>query len=135
MALISKASLLFGAFALLGALPVVWAFWGLFAQRTTFGALYWGAMPLVALVVSAAISRAILQSVRPSRLGPGLGAVAALLSLIVCTLVVSLPAIGNGFFGFFPIILLAALASVGWFVVLLGALAGWVCQRYVMSEP
>jgi len=129
----AKAAAYFGVLEALAAVVVI-AFFGPVFERTTFGAASLSVIPLIAGVIAAAVASAILRSHKAQRMGPLFGAIVAMLTLAACTLYVSLP-IGDGFLEFFPIMLLSALFRVGWIAIVLGAIAGWACRNYVLSEP
>ncbi len=107
----------FGLASFSASLPITWVFWGFNISDNTFGPHIWHVMPLLAAVFSAATAWLLSHFTRPRGFGFWRGLTAALLALVACCAVAH------------PALVLAALVFVGWLVVLLGGLAGWLIGR------
>jgi hypothetical protein len=121
----TRASILFGLIGLLASLPIVWFFRGLFFESSAIMQIWWYCMPLIAFASSSGIAYILINSLKSQRFGPMQGAISACLALVVCALLTGLPSLNGGTVISF---LLLALLWCGWFVAIMGALAGWACR-------
>lgn len=110
----------FGLTALATSLPVAWAFWGLSVPGSMFGAHLWGAMPALAVAFAMAAAYLVMNLAPSPRFGFWRGALAALIALIACAAIAH------------PVLVLPALVFVAWFVVPIGAIAGFMLRRWVL---
>lgn len=128
----SLSVLCFAITALIAALPVVWFFWGLFTV-TPIGSAIWLSLPLIAAVTAGFLARYFIFG-SAGRLGALRGAWAALITLILCAVLVSAPAAIHGFGATAFYFVGVTLLWCGWFVAGVGALCGWLCERYVLAR-
>ena len=116
-----RAAIGFGLMSPIASIPVAWFFWGLQVPGNLFGATLWIVMPILAVILAIGAAYLLLNFGCPTpRLGFWRGAFAALLALVACAAIAT------------PILVLPALVFVAWFVVPLGALAGWLLSRLVL---
>jgi uncharacterized protein YciI len=127
-------ALRFGACGLLAALPVVVVLWRLVSTGTSGVPLAaWMALPVVAAATAGVAAWAVIGRERPARFGPARGMIAAVVALLLCGVAISLPYVvglpPSEFLLFLVMTLSGALLWCGWYVLLAGAVAGWLLRR------
>jgi hypothetical protein len=122
-----KAATLFGFLGFLSALPIVWFFYGAMLVSSL---PVWVSVPVLAFITSALSAFLVGRRGTKPHLGVARGIVAALIALLVCSLVYGILTEGSGFF----IIVISTFFWCGWFIAILGGVAGSVCQRYVLAK-
>ena len=115
-----RAAVGFGLMSLVASIPVAWFFSGLGVPGNVFGTTLWKVMPGLAVIFATAAAYVVLNLASTPRFGLWRGALAALMALVACAAVAT------------PILIWPALVFVAWFVVPLGALAGWLLSRFVL---
>ena len=129
----ARLALRFGGCGLLAALPVVALLWRLVSTGSTRVPLpVWAALPVVAAAAAGLAAWLMIGREAPTRFGPARGMAAAALALLLCAVAVSLPYVVGlppfEFLLFLVMTLSGALLWCGWYVLLTGALAGWLLR-------
>ncbi|MEA9580478.1 hypothetical protein VC218_16730 [Xanthomonas nasturtii] len=117
----------FALASLFASLPSIWLVWGLPVRGNPFGPYMWHATPPLAAGFSGLIALLLSNLTSPAGFGPWRGALAALLALVACV------------FATQPDFIFGAFIVIGWFVALLGAVAGsligWRLRDSDTSKP
>jgi len=128
-----RLSLRFGLCGLAASLPAVVVLRHLLSAGSKGLPLaVWATLPAVAALASVACAWLIVGPGTPPRFGPARGMAAAALALLLCGVAVSLPYVVGlppfEFLLFLVMTLSGALLWCGWYVLLAGALAGWLLR-------
>ena len=119
MKILRNPAILFGLASFPVSLPIAWFLWGPSVPSNVMGAHIWPFLPPIAAVLSFLAALLLSHTGGSFSFGPWRGVLASLVALIGCAATVS------------PLLIPAALIVVGWIVLPLGGLAGWLVGRRV----